>query len=88
MFMLEQAKKIVAIEKRLIEYVQPLNDRLKKIDMAVYWDSEDKDFYLNQSVSLGRGGVIFWMTDPKFIELIEMSDDELRDYCLSWGGKS
>ena len=85
MFMLEQAKKIVAIEKRLIEYVQPLNDRLKDIDMVVTWDSEDKDWYINQSVSLGRGCISFWMSDPKFIELIEMSDDELLEYCKNWG---
>lgn len=84
MFMLEQVKKIAAIERRLIEYVQPLNDRLKDIDMAVQWDSEDKDWHLNQSVSLGRGAVRFWMSDPKFIELLEMGDDELLEYCKKW----
>ena len=85
MFMLEQAKKIAAIERRLYEYVQPLNDRLKDIDMQVYWDREDRDWYLNQAVSLGCGGIRFWMTDPKFIQLIEMTDDELLEYCKNWG---
>ena len=85
MFMLEQVKKITTIENRLIKYVQPLNDRLKDMDIAVQWDSEDKGWYLNQSVSLGRGAVSFWMSDPKFIELLEMSDDELLEYCKNWG---
>lgn len=84
MFMLEQIKKISAIEQRLVEYIQPLNDRLKPHNMYIWWDGDYKEWFINQ-YGLDTGGISFWMTDAKFMQLMDMNDNELIEYCKKWG---
>lgn len=76
---------IKAAEKRLIRHVKPLNDRLNPFNMCVYWDGDYKEWFLNTSISLGQGGVSFWLDENKLKKLMDMSNADLMEYCDNWG---
>lgn len=76
---------IKAAERRLINRVKPLNQRLKAIDMHVYWDGEYKQWFINRFAANDRGGISFWLDERKYKKLITMNDEQLLDYCKNWG---
>lgn len=76
---------IDAAEMRLIKHVQPLNKRLTELGMHVYWDGDLKEWFINRFAANDRGGISFWLDERKFKKLMAMTDDDLLDYCKSWG---
>ena len=72
-------------EASLVRKVKPLNQRLKALNMHVYWEGEYKEWFINRFSADSKSGMSFWLDGRKYKKLMAMSDGQLLDYCQNWG---
>lgn len=71
-------KRRAKIDKQLQLAVQPLDDRLQKINMRVWWGG--KEYLLNPASDLGSNDQVFRLDDHSLAQLMAMSDRKLETF--------
>lgn len=63
--------------------VEPLNERLDCFSISVRWTGDSYTIY--PAESKGLYGIEFDLDDFKLIQLMNMSNADLMNYCDQWG---
>ncbi len=71
-------KRRAKIDKQLQLSVQPLDDRLQKMNMRVWWGG--KEYLLNPAADLGSNDQVFRLDDHSLAQLMAMSDRKLESF--------
>lgn len=71
-------KRRAKIDKQLQLAVQPLDDRLQKMNMRVWWGG--KEYLLNPAADLGSNDQVFRLDDHCLAQLMAMSDRKLETF--------
>lgn len=66
------------IDDQLQLAVKPLDDRLQKINMRVWWGG--KEYLLNPAADLGSNDQVFRLDDHSLAQLMAMSDRKLESF--------
>ena len=66
------------IDKQLQLAVQPLDDRLQKINMRVWWGG--KEYLLNPASDMGSNDQVFRLDDHSLAQLMAMTDRKLATF--------
>lgn len=81
----EKPKSIAKLKKRnakvtaqLKKAVQPLNDRLKPMNMLIWWNG--KEYMFNPEAANSSNGNLFRLGDHGLKELMAMSDRKLETF--------
>lgn len=71
-------KRRAEIDDQLQLAVKPLDDRLQKINMRVWWGG--KEYLLNPASDLGSNDQIFRLDDHSLAQLMAMTDRKLATF--------
>lgn len=71
-------KRSAKVTAKLQKAIQPLNDRLKPMNMLVWWDGED--YVLNTEAADRSLGIDFRLDDHCLAQLMTMTDSKLETF--------